>query len=428
MGYTDSFFSFAMLHHIAVIMVAWLCNVPDLEWVIVGDDLVLACKEDRKQNVLLTYVEVMAWLNTKVNLLKSYLYNKDVAGYHLKISEICKALLVDEIDISPISYNLLTLSDTFQGQLMILGWLQTHNNQRSWNPYEISRVLDKDGRYDLPIFLMCSMPLKNILNSDTGPFQMRTRWEVPEAPIILCASIPALRQSILVNLQLEYMRKSDFVPSYSDIRSFKSKVLKEIISAADEQAEDLSLAQTNKFYAYYKNLELLARTQGKVAQELLSGLLPDQDTLELLPVLEKWNDAELTRLSEVSSLWDEIQKESVEDPQRYIAEGLVSSLLNTIERIGVSDFDSTNHRFGSSPERIFSGFSVTDFMKEFWDNCSILGVDREAVSAFLERLQVRFSSQSQTEKDMWETTPIDADIVLDATWEGPAISNVWDLL
>lgn len=409
MGFSDSFYSFAMLHHIAVLSVLrFNRDLKSEGYCITGDDLVNAVLEDPDLKFPDQYISCMAFLNTECNLEKGYIFNRDVPGYDVKIAEFCKFLICEGVDITPIPLGMLTQSHEQVGRLNILGWLLTHSKKRL-TIESLIRLgqFDSDGK--LALCLLQRMPLSNILSSRKGAFRMNTPCEFEDRSLILAASIAWIRQSMILTVLVEKNRDRNYIPKYSDLNSF-SKDLKKMFKQILELPDYYELQKTQKFLYFISQLQLKAAAIDIVSENILQGILPEMDLIDVLPTLKDLCDTDLERLVSLSEFVLSCDTESGESSNSWLFEDTVATLLDIIEEMDSFSVDSTNHRFGSNSDKVNRGMDYKQFITDtvyYFKRITNKDPDEE-IRRFLQNCDELDKSAEVSDFD-WEAKVIDTD-------------------
>nr|QXV86429.1 RNA-dependent RNA polymerase [Narnaviridae sp.] len=428
MGFTDSFFSFATLHHIADLTVERVSGKEQVGYFLVGDDFTNAIKSDPKQEFAIRYKECMAFLNVECNLDKGYIYNSDVPDHTLKIAEFAKFLICEGQDVTPIPLGALAKFNSFGMKLTLLSWLTRHDPTiaQGLSQELVSRFCDCTDNEKLSIDLLSRIPVKNIFKSDNSPLNFGLIADFNNPAIMLAASSAWIKQSILLDTLIKVNRDENYIPKYSDITSFKNWRLRKLIRKLDDPNFEI-LVQYNKFYTWYTDLTLLAEAQGIVVSEVLKGLLPDQDLVDILPCINDMNENDLERIIALSEFWMSIHPDEDEFPeerQPYLQEEM-KLLLSTIERVQCFEFDSLNHRFGGNQDKRVQGFDANVFIKDTLSYLSILGYTEEDLVSYSHSLREYDYQFSWNEP--WESEKLDLSLIYEGE-EDQSEFDPWSLV
>lgn len=410
MGFTDSFMSFSVLHHIASCTVERLAakmGIVVVGYKIVGDDYVVALQKDEKQTFAHLYKEAMAFLNTECNLEKGYIYNQDIAGKQLRISEFCKFLICEGQDITPIPLGCLSQCSTTQGRLVLLGWLNTHSVYSRLNPDSISKFCGMDEDEKVSLHLLARMPLNNILNSSRGQFRVSQGYRKYDVRLIFAASVVFVKKMFLLRYLLEKNKNPDYIPNTIDFRSFRNgpirKIMKKVLGSEFPNGV-LRENCSNKFLFWLNQLQLTALANDIAIEDLLSEVLPGEDIRELLPSLVFLEPDTLISINRLVDTCAQIQAEVLEgDSFLSFVDDEVEQLLLSLQNLSLVSIDSTNHRFGKL-ERITQGFDFKRFYYETIECARKLDVSDESIADFVSICDENFSSTHNEEG--WSCSPV----------------------
>lgn len=431
MGFSDSFFSFAMLHHVVVLTVLSLfCNSERrlVGYHIVGDDFVIALSADPEGEFPVLYKDIMAFLNTECNLAKGYLYNDNIPGQELRIAEFCKFLICEGIDITPIPLGCLSQCHTTQGKLVLLGWLNTHLVNSSLTPRKVAEFCSMNTLERLAIELMVRMPYQNILNSRTGQFRINQGWSKLDVRLMFASSIVFLKDTFILRYLIEKNRDRQYVPSISDIRSFQRGNLRKLMNSVLSDQQGVMISK-NKFLVWWKELQLTAAANDILVESLLDGVFPGEDIKELIPSLVYLEPETLIAIKQLVDSCTRIQEECSQEGGEYpdLIDDELEMKLFQLEGLSMIRIDSTNHRFGKL-ERISQGMDLESFAKEALELSLHLGVTEEMVNDFLQRVADDFSF-SEHDQEMWKTEIFDQGLEFEDDPDDGEIPDPWsDLL
>lgn len=435
MGYHDSFMSFATLHHVVDLTVERVSEIEQVGYRIVGDDFANAIKKDPTQKFARYYQACMAFLNVECNLDKGYIFNNDIPGKTLRIAEFAKCLICEGFDISPLPLGALSKFNQFGSKLTLLSWLTLHDEslRGSITFDHVFRFCHASDSERIAIALLARIPVKNIFKSDKSPLNMRLMADYQHPAICICAATAFIKQSILLTTLAEVNRNPEYVPKVSDYKSFYGnyKKIRGLIQKMDDP-EYAEYMENNKFYHWFKGLELLAQTQSLAVKNMLEGIIPGQDIIDVLPCISRLNDDKLERLIELSKFWSEINQELDNESREINTDYLdeeIAALLAMLEELCIFEFDSTNHRFGSGSDRASQGFDVDLFLKDTKRNLKNLGINDEEFNLYISEINALKDSEFYPWIEPWETYEIDPEeINALSNTDCEEDDNPWDLL
>lgn len=364
MGLTDSFFSFAMLHHVIVMTVDRILQekVRSIGYHIVGDDLVVALERDRENLWANLYKGIMAYMNTECNLDKGYIFNLHQRGKGKKIAEFCKYLICDGMDITPIPFGALQQATSPGGRLVLLDWLGKHSSRRVSMNDLLSFVEADTAEKQLAIWCLVTSPIDNIINSREGGIGLYFKTDPRMLPLEVAYSIQMVKEFTLVKNLMELERDPDYRPGLIDIENRKDNRLYYTLARLIGTSK-LKELLGNKLMAWLEEIELKMLAFNIGLSEVFEGKTISSDVEEILPILSGISEEEVVNFL---MLWSEIKYlDSLDVEERaslYMDRNYLTALSGLLSDCRMLETDNTRVRLDDN-RRVYQSLDLWSMTK-----------------------------------------------------------------